>query len=86
MGLSGAAAQNAGLAMLGFGSLASGELGMAGGSMVVAAAGGLLGSAFGVVGQVLFSGVSVLSESGAFGGLVVGGFSAHSLASWSVEL
>lgn len=47
-GLSGAAATNAGLAALGFGSLASGGLGMAGGSMVVAAAGGLLGSAFGV--------------------------------------
>lgn len=48
LGLSGAAATNAGLAALGFGSLASGGLGMAGGSMVVAAAGGLLGSAFGV--------------------------------------
>ena len=45
---SGAAATNAGLAALGFGSLAAGGLGMAGGSMVVAAAGGLLGSAFGV--------------------------------------
>ena len=48
LGLSGAAAHNAGLAALGFGSLASGGLGMAGGSMVVAAAGGLLGSAYGV--------------------------------------
>ena len=48
LGFSGAVAQNAGLAALGFGSLASGGLGMAGGSMVVAAAGGLLGSAYGV--------------------------------------
>jgi len=48
LGLSGAAAHNAGMAALGFGSLASGGLGMAGGSMVVAAAGGLLGSAYGV--------------------------------------
>ena len=48
LGLSGAAAHNAGMAALGFGSLASGRLGMAGGSMVVAAAGGLLGSAYGV--------------------------------------
>lgn len=48
LGLSGAAATNAGLAALGFGSLAAGGLGKAGGSMVVAAAGGLLGSAFGV--------------------------------------
>lgn len=48
LGFSGAVAQNAGLAALGFGSLASGGLGMAGGSMVVAAVGGLLGSAYGV--------------------------------------
>lgn len=48
MGLTGAAAQNAGLAALGFGSLASGGLGMAGGQMVVAAAGGLLSFAYGV--------------------------------------
>lgn len=48
LGFSGAVAQNAGLAALGFGSLASGGLGMAGGSMVVAAASGLLGSAYGV--------------------------------------
>lgn len=48
LGFSGAVAQNAGLAALGFGSLASGGLGMAGGSMVVAASGGLLGSAYGV--------------------------------------
>lgn len=48
LGLSGAAAHNAGLAALGFGSLASGGLGMAGGSLVVTAAGGLLGSAYGV--------------------------------------
>ena len=48
LGLSGAAAHNAGLAALGFGSLASGGFGMAGGSMVVAAAGGLLGSAYGI--------------------------------------
>lgn len=47
-GLSGAAAHKAGLAALGFGSLASGGLGMAGGSLVVTAAGGLLGSAYGV--------------------------------------
>lgn len=48
LGLSGAAAHNAGLAALGFGSLASGGLGMAGGSLVVTAAGGLLGSAYGI--------------------------------------
>lgn len=48
LGLSGAAATNAGLAMLGMGSLAAGGLGMAGGTLVVAAAGGLLGSAAGV--------------------------------------
>lgn len=56
LGLTGAAATNAGLAALGFGSLAAGGLGMAGGSMVVAAAGGLLGSAFGI--QALNSYVS----------------------------
>lgn len=47
LGYSGAVATNAGLAALGFGSLASGGLGMAGGTLVVAAAGGMLGGAFG---------------------------------------
>lgn len=61
LGLSGAAATNAGLAALGFGSLAAGGLGMAGGSMVVAAAGALLGSAFGI--QALNS---YLGEDGSF--------------------
>lgn len=40
MGLSGAAATSAGLAMLGGGSLAAGGLGMAGGTLIVAGAGG----------------------------------------------
>ncbi|QGU01476.1 hypothetical protein CKALI_02965 [Corynebacterium kalinowskii] len=47
LGYSGAVATNAGLAALGFGSLASGGLGMAGGTLVVSAAGGMLGTAFG---------------------------------------
>ncbi|MEJ5928618.1 DUF726 domain-containing protein [Corynebacterium sp. H128] len=47
LGYSGAVATNAGLAALGFGSLASGGLGMAGGTLVVSAAGAMLGTAFG---------------------------------------
>ena len=43
MGLSGAAATNAGLALLGGGSLASGGLGMAGGTALIATAGGVAG-------------------------------------------
>lgn len=46
-GLTGAAATSHGLAMLGLGSLASGGLGMAGGTAVVTAAGATLGSAYG---------------------------------------
>ncbi len=46
-GYSGAVATNAGLAFLGGGSLAAGGLGMAGGTMVVTAAGGALGGALG---------------------------------------
>lgn len=49
LGLSGAAATNAGLATLGLGSLAAGGIGIAGGNLVIAAAGGLLGSAVGVM-------------------------------------
>lgn len=48
-GLSGAAATSHGLALLGFGSLASGGFGMAGGTVVVAATGGLLGGSLGAV-------------------------------------
>lgn len=47
LGLSGAAATNAGLAALGGGSVAAGGLGMAGGTYVVAATGGLLGGVYG---------------------------------------
>ena len=47
--LSGAAATSHGLAMLGFGSLASGGLGMAGGTAVVAGAGAALGSTIGAI-------------------------------------
>jgi pimeloyl-ACP methyl ester carboxylesterase len=47
LGYSGAVATNAGLAMLGGGSIAAGGLGMAGGTYVVAAAGAALGSALG---------------------------------------
>lgn len=46
-GYSGAVATNAGLAFLGGGSLAAGGLGMAGGTMVVTAAGGALGGVLG---------------------------------------
>lgn len=45
--LTGAAATNYGLALLGFGSIASGGLGMAGGTMVVSAVGTALGSSLG---------------------------------------
>ena len=48
-GLSGAAATSHGLAMLGFGSVASGGLGMAGGTAVVTAVGAGLGGAMGAV-------------------------------------
>lgn len=48
-GLSGAAATSHGLAVLGFGSLASGGLGMAGGTVVVTAAGSALGGVLGGV-------------------------------------
>lgn len=47
--LSGAAASSHGLAVLGGGSLAAGGLGMAGGTAVVTASGGALGSALGAV-------------------------------------
>jgi len=47
LGLSGAAATSAGLAILGGGSLLSGGLGMLGGTAVVSAVGGLIGSAAG---------------------------------------
>lgn len=46
-GYTGAAASSYGLALLGFGSVASGGLGMVGGTAVVAAAGAALGSALG---------------------------------------
>jgi hypothetical protein len=46
-GYSGAAATSYGLALLGGGSLAAGEMGMAGGAVVVAAVGGALGGAVG---------------------------------------
>ena len=46
-GLSGAAATNYGLALLGFGSLAAGGFGMAGGMVVATAAGSALGGAVG---------------------------------------
>ena len=46
-GYSGAVASNYGLALLGFGSLANGGLGMAGGTFVVTALGGALGGALG---------------------------------------
>jgi hypothetical protein len=44
LGLSGAAATSAGLALLGGGSVAAGGLGVAGGTAVVAVAGGAVGS------------------------------------------
>lgn len=47
MGYSGAVASNAGLAMLGGGSVAAGGLGMAGGTAVIAAMGGALGAGLG---------------------------------------
>ncbi|AMD87719.1 hypothetical protein AXF14_09150 [Actinomyces radicidentis] len=46
--LSGAAAVNHGLALLGGGTIASGGLGMAGGTLVIAAAGGAVGGAYGM--------------------------------------
>ncbi len=56
MGLSGAAATSAGLAALGFGSLASGGMGMVGGTIIVgafsAASGGLLGKVAGSEGLI----------------------------------
>lgn len=56
MGLNGAAATNAGLALLGGGSLAAGGFGMAGGASVVAGLGGLLGGALGgAVGYAYYS-------------------------------
>lgn len=58
MGLSGAAATSAGLATVGFGSLASGGFGMAGGAAVVTGLGGMLGGAWGgVVANRCFSDV-----------------------------
>lgn len=49
LGLSGAAAVNAGLATIGFGSLAAGGLGMAGGTAIVIGGGSLLGLGSGAV-------------------------------------
>jgi Protein of unknown function (DUF726) len=59
LGLSGAAAQSAGLAWLGLGSLATGGLGMAGGVALVTAVGGALGGTLGgVVANRYFSEVN----------------------------
>ena len=49
MGLSGAAATSAGLAALGFGSIASGGFGMAGGMLIVGAVSGTLGAGIGSI-------------------------------------
>ena len=49
MGLSGAAATSAGLAALGFGSIASGGFGMAGGMLIVGAVSGTLGAGVGSI-------------------------------------
>ena len=55
-GLTGAAATNYGLALLGGGSLAAGGLGMAGGTAVVAGLGGLLGGGLGALITVAYIG------------------------------
>ena len=62
MGLSGAAATNAGLALLGGGSLAAGGLGMAGGTVVVAAGMGVVGGAGGGLAGVAMKGGSPEEE------------------------
>lgn len=92
LGLSGAAAQNAGLAALGFGSLASGGMGMAGGSMVVAAAGGLLSSAFGVnalnsyIGEDSSFDIKCVRKGSGTPVLIARGFTTEKKTDWRTEL
>lgn len=92
LGLSGAAAHNAGLAALGFGSLASGGLGMAGGSMVVAAAGGLLGSAYGIkalnsyIGEDDSFDIQRVRKGGGTPVLIARGFTTERKLDWRTEV
>lgn len=92
LGLSGAAAHNAGLAALGFGSLASGGLGMAGGSLVVTAAGGLLGSAYGVkalnsyIGEDDSFDIQCVRKGGGTPVLIARGFTTEKKLDWRTEV
>lgn len=92
LGLSGAAAHNAGLAALGFGSLASGGFGMAGGSMVVAAAGGLLGSAYGIkalnsyIGEDDSFDIQRVRKGGGTPVLIARGFTTERKLDWRTEV
>lgn len=92
LGLSGAAAHNAGLAALGFGSLASGGFGMAGGSMVVAAAGGLLGSAYGIkalnsyIGEDDSFDIQRVRKGGGTPVLIARGFTTEKKLDWRTEV
>lgn len=92
LGLSGAAAQNAGLAALGFGFLASGGLGMAGGSLVVTAAGGLLGSAYGVkvlnsyIGEDSSFDIKCVRKGSGTPVLIARGFTTEKKLDWRTEV
>lgn len=92
LGFSGAVAQNAGLAALGFGSLASGGLGMAGRSMVVAAAGGLLGSAYGVkalnsyIGEDDYFDIQCVRKGSGTLVLIARGFTTEKKLDWRTEV
>ncbi|MCA9797137.1 MAG: hypothetical protein KC910_35245, partial [Candidatus Eremiobacteraeota bacterium] len=65
MGLSGAAATSAGLALLGGGSLAAGGLGMAGGTALIAGVGGVVGGTVGGGGakKLGLSGRTIFAEA-----------------------
>lgn len=63
MGLSGAAATSAGLALLGGGSLAAGGAGMAGGAALVGAIGGVSGAGVGFMGNKALDRGGLLTES-----------------------